>query len=49
VGVAGAVWRWRRTPAAEGEGDATEPEPRADPLDPEEARRLDAELAAFDR
>jgi cytochrome c-type biogenesis protein CcmH/NrfF len=34
--------RWRRAPAAE-------PAPDAPELDPEDARRLDADLAAFDR
>ena len=47
VGVAFAAWRWRRRPGG------AEPEPTADdpgpPLDAEDARRLDADLAAFDR
>jgi cytochrome c-type biogenesis protein CcmH len=47
-GVAFAVRRWRRAPAPAGEA-AAGAEAQADPLDPEEARRLDAELAAFDR
>jgi hypothetical protein len=34
--------RWRRTPAAD-------PAPEAPELDPADARRLDADLAAFDR
>jgi cytochrome c-type biogenesis protein CcmH len=42
VGVALAAGRWRRRPPA-----AAGAEERA--LDPEEARRLDAELSAFDR
>jgi cytochrome c-type biogenesis protein CcmH len=40
-GVALAARRWRRAPSADAAGG---PE-----LDPEEARRLEAELAAFDR
>jgi cytochrome c-type biogenesis protein CcmH len=41
TGVAIAARRWRRTPAA--------PAPAEPALDPDDARRLDAELAAFDR
>ena len=41
VGVALLARRWRRTPAS--------PEPDAPELDPADARRLDSELAAFDR
>jgi cytochrome c-type biogenesis protein CcmH len=40
-GVALLARRWRRTPAAA--------EPAAPDLDPEDARRLDAELTTFDR
>jgi cytochrome c-type biogenesis protein CcmH/NrfF len=40
-GVALAARRWRRTPEA--------PAAEGPALDPEEARRLDAELAAYDR
>jgi cytochrome c-type biogenesis protein CcmH len=43
AGVALAARRWRRTPRA-AEGPEEDP-----PLDPDDARRLDAELAAFDR
>jgi hypothetical protein len=39
--VALAARRWRRTPDA--------PAAEGPELDPEEARRLEAELAAFDR
>jgi cytochrome c-type biogenesis protein CcmH len=42
TGVAVAARRWRRTPTAP-EG------PAGPPLDPDDARRLDDELAAFDR
>ncbi len=41
AGVALAARRWRRQPAAAG--------PAAPPLDPDDARRLDAELARFER
>jgi cytochrome c-type biogenesis protein CcmH len=49
LGAALAARRWRRrgvtaSPAAAGAGDGDGPA-----LDPDEARRLDAELAAFDR
>jgi cytochrome c-type biogenesis protein CcmH len=47
-GVVFAVRRWRRAPAPAGQA-AAGAEAQADPLDPEEARRLDTELAAFDR
>ena len=40
LAVALLARRWRRSP---------EPAPEAGDLDPEDARRLDAELAAFDR
>jgi cytochrome c-type biogenesis protein CcmH/NrfF len=40
VGVTLVARRWRREPA---------PEAPADDLDPSDARRLDAELASFDR
>jgi len=46
-GVAFAAWRWRR-PRDQEPGEP-EPEPEQPPLDPEESRRLDAELAAFDK
>jgi hypothetical protein len=46
-GVGFAAWRWRR-PRGEDPGEP-EPEPEQPPMDPEEARRLDAELAAFDK
>jgi len=42
AGVVLLARRWRRTPAAR-------PEPDAPELDPADARRLDADLAAFDR
>jgi cytochrome c-type biogenesis protein CcmH len=42
LGIAGVAVRWRRSP------DAVEPAPEDD-LDPADARRLDADLAAFDR
>jgi cytochrome c-type biogenesis protein CcmH len=42
AGVVLLARRWRRTPAAG-------PEPDAPELDPADARRLDADLAAFDR
>jgi cytochrome c-type biogenesis protein CcmH len=42
AGVAVAAHRWRRTPRAAAEAAGPE-------LDPDDARRLDAELAAFDR
>jgi len=42
AGVAIAARRWRRTPR-------TPEGPAGPPLDPDDARRLDAELAAFDR
>ena len=45
-GVAYAARRWRRAREAQGERPAAG---AAEPLDPEQARRLDAELAAFDR
>jgi cytochrome c-type biogenesis protein CcmH len=42
AGVALLARRWRRAPAAD-------PAPEAPELDPADARRLDADLAAFDR
>jgi cytochrome c-type biogenesis protein CcmH len=42
AGIALAARRWRRTPSAPAE-------PAGPPLDPDDASRLDAELAAFDR
>jgi len=42
VGVALAARRWRRSPGAPDR-------PAGPPLDPDDARRLDAELTAFDR
>ena len=42
--------RWRREPQPAGtEHDPGAPEDGAAPIDPDDARRLDAELAAFDR
>jgi cytochrome c-type biogenesis protein CcmH len=44
LGIAGVAVRWRRSP------EAVEPGPGDDrDLDPADARRLDADLAAFDR
>ena len=46
LGVGLAARRWRRARGPEPGADLAEERP---PLDPEDARRLDAELAAFDR
>ena len=43
VGLAAVRWRGKRA------DDDDEPGPEQDDLDPEDARRLDADLAAFDR
>ena len=43
VGLAAVRWRGKRG------DDDDEPGPEQDDLDPEDARRLDADLAAFDR
>jgi cytochrome c-type biogenesis protein CcmH len=50
-GVGFAAWRWRQPRGQAEPGEPGEPEPESEqpPLDPEEARRLDAELAAFDK
>jgi cytochrome c-type biogenesis protein CcmH len=48
LGVALLARRWRRRSAPAPAADAAPPTPTR-PLDPDEARRLDAELAAFDR
>jgi len=42
MGIGGIALRWRRPATAA-------PEPAARELDPDDARRLDADLAAFDR
>ncbi len=47
VGVAFAAWRWRRRPGDD--GPEPPPEVPGPPLDADDARRLDADLAAFDR
>ncbi|MFL5903521.1 MAG: cytochrome c-type biogenesis protein CcmH [Solirubrobacteraceae bacterium] len=46
--VVGLARRWRR-PAPAGPGGAADGADGGPPLDPTDARRLDAELAAFDR
>jgi cytochrome c-type biogenesis protein CcmH len=47
VGVALAARRWRRGAAVQARADAAAPPQPA--MDPDDARRLDAELTAFDR
>ena len=48
LGAALLARRWRRRSAADDRAETTPPTPTA-PLDPDDARRLNAELAAFDR